>query len=306
MIERHQDYQLTIPVVPPGGLGEVPLQLDTDAMFSLRAVRSRNLGASGFRFQTADKRWTSNALRTDWVQPTAPGGVARPQRGGLPVYPELLYGTGTQIVCQVGNNTGETLTDVKLLFRGSKWFNDGALIAPTYPPVFSTLDFIYPLVVMVPPATSPTSPGVVREIPLKIDRDADYVIRYGVADPGALGVEGGPVVGTIMNSTGQPINPILYAYQNVYVVLRDESRKAYSNEPIHINDVFGQGRPKASINDGGQDDPVGFLPGLFTPEIYVQAEHSLYVDVYRFDYAPGSQVLPIQIRFGGAKVFASS
>src|SRR5262245_12721149 len=125
MIQRHQDYQLTIPSVPVGGIAEIPLQLDSDAMFSLRSIRTRNLGPSGFRFQYADRRWQSTDLRTDWIQPTAAGETARPQRGGLPLHPELIYPTSSQIVCQVGNSTNAPLTNVKILFRGSKWFTGG-------------------------------------------------------------------------------------------------------------------------------------------------------------------------------------
>ena len=43
MIERHQDYILTVPSVPVGGVQQVPLDLDTDAPFALRLVRSRNI-----------------------------------------------------------------------------------------------------------------------------------------------------------------------------------------------------------------------------------------------------------------------
>ena len=72
MIERHQDYQLVIPRVNPGGMQGIPLKLDSDAPFALRLVRSRNIGLNGWRFQNPRGAYQSNALRTDWIVPVTP------------------------------------------------------------------------------------------------------------------------------------------------------------------------------------------------------------------------------------------
>lgn len=295
MIQRHQDYQLTIASVPVGGIVEIPLQLDSDAMFSLRSIRTRNLGSSGFRFQYADKRWESTELRTDWIMPTQPGVVPRAQRGGLPIYPELIYPTSSQIVFQVGNTTAAPLENVKILCRGSKWFT-GGLLNPTYPPRMSPFPFTYPLEVEIDPVQ------VLRDIPLTIDRDADFVYRYGVADPGVLGVEGGPIIGTFKVGSGDQ-NPQQTNYEELYIQIKDEARKPYSNEPIHINDLFGQGIPFDSAAAGGNDDPVLWFPGLMTPELYIQSEHSIYLDLHRNDTGAGWYTQTITFRFQGAKVF---
>jgi hypothetical protein len=295
MIQRHQDYQLTIAEVPVGGIAEIPLQLDSDAMFSLRAIRTRNLGASGFRFQYADKRWESTELRTDWNQPTAAGQTPRPQRGGLPLYPELIYPTSSQIVFQVGNTTAAPLTNVRILCRGSKWFTAG-LLNPTYPKSMSAFPFTYPVAISIDPVQ------VLRDIPFTVDRDADFVYRYGVADPGFLGVEGGPIVGTFQVGGGDQ-NPQQTNYEELYVSIKDEARKPFSNEPIHINDLFGQGVPFVLPAAGGNDDPVLWFPGKMTPEIYIQAEHSLYLDLHRSDAGSGWFPQTINFRFQGCKVF---
>ncbi len=295
MIQRHQDYQLTIPSVPVGGLNEIPLQLDSDAMFSMRSIRTRNLGVNGFRFQYADKRWESTELRTDWNLPTTVFDSPRPQRGGLPIYPELIYPTSSQIVFQIGNDTDAPLENVKILCRGSKWFS-GGMLNPTYPGKMAPLPFTYPLEVSIDPVQ------VVRLIPLTIDRDADFVFRYGVADPGFLGVEGGPVQGTFKVGPGE-VDSKRTNYQELYVTIMDEARKPYSNEPIHINDLFGQGIPFQSAAAGGNDDPVLFFPGLMTPEIYIPAEHSIYLDLHRNDTGSGWFPQKINFRFQGAKVF---
>lgn len=299
MIQRHQDYQITVPYVQTGGR-EVTLELDSDAMFSMRSFRTRGLGASpGIRFQYFDKRWQSQHYRTDWVTPTIGGVAARPQRGGVPLYPELVYPTGSQVVIDIANETGEQIDNVSILFRGSKWFNDGALLSPTYPERMSVLPFIYPLTITVPPVCRLT------DIPLNIQRDADFVVKYGVADPGFLGVEGGPVFGSFNSDIGDGPNRRFNNFQNLYVQIRDEARKPFSNEPIHINDLFGQGDPYVTVANGGDDDPVLFLPGLFTPEIYIQADHAIYFDIIRNDVGAGWGDIELNFRFGGMKVFRS-
>lgn len=283
MIERHHDYQLTVPVVPPGGLTDLPLKLDTDAPFALRLVRSRNLGLSGFRFKTPRLEDQSSALRTDLI-PQAPGATLpnpQPSRGVV-IYPELVYPIGATIVCQIGNNTNANLTNVKLLFRGSKLFPDGAVSGLTYPPKMSVLPTTYGVIV-------PNVAGVasIRNVQLRIRSDSDFAMRYAVCDPFTLGQDGGPY------------NP--FNYQELYVTLRDEFYKAFSNEPIHVNDLFGQGQPAPFQTSTANDDSVVFLPGLFTPEIYIGRDHSYYFDVFRNDVSGGP--VDLHFRFQGSKVF---
>jgi hypothetical protein len=304
MIERHQDYQLTLKTVPHGGLFEVPLQLDTDAPFALRLVKSRNLGTSGFRFQTPKKAWQSTGLRTDFTPPTLTNPATLPTPGVI-VYPQLIYPVGGQILVDIGN-TGDTLTNVRILFRGSKLFADGAFRALSYPPKFSTLPFTYtpdPAVISQVPASGAMMPApgwnanyaAVFNQQLAILHDSYFALRYAVCDPFALGTDGGPV-----NGAPRPIpQPLLSSFQEVYVWLRDESRKPFSNEPIHVDDLFGRGAPlPVNLNN----DRVLWRPGLFTPEIFLGPEGALYFDVFRSD---SNQFSPVDLyfRFQGAKVF---
>lgn len=302
MIERHQDYQLTIPTVPVGGLQEVPLTLDTDAPFLLRLVKSRNIGLNGWRFQTPRKAFQSSDLRTDWNIPYSAFQTPQPGRGSI-VYPELVYPIGSQIVVDIGNATDEPITNARLLFRGSKLYRDGVINAPTYPAKMSVLPGCYPVIVTkVGLATDAAHPFIQRDIPLNILQDADFVYRYGVADPFTLGVEGGIVPPP---GGGPFFTPA--TFQEIYVQIKDESRKAYSNEPIHINDLFGQGSPFLQVTGvGGGDDPgVGpMFPGLVTPEIYLERQHALYLDIFRYDTAGVS--LDLHFRFQGMKVFPRS
>ena len=291
MVERHQDYQLTIPTVPAGGLTDVPLQLDTDAPFLLRLVKSRNLGLSGFRFQNPSKAWQSSELRTDLIQVLGQG--VFPSRG-RPVYPQMVYPIGSQIVCDIGNNTGESLTNVKLLFRGSKLFQDGAISAPTYPPRLSPLTYTYQTLVSQLGVSGAS--GTRLDNQLKVKSDADFVLRCGVCNPWGFAVDG--------QATSRNV-AFFQQFRELYVTLRDESRKAYSNEPIHVNDLFGQAVP-LSTGSGGNDDQVAYTAGLFTPEIYVPRDHSLYFDCFRSDDPSDSLVnMPVDLwfEFYGCKVF---
>ncbi len=278
MIERHQDYQLTIPTVPPGGLRGLPLKLDTDAPFALRLVRSRNIGLNGWRFTTPRQAYQSNGLRTDWIVPVVSTAGAYPSRGSI-VYEEMVYPPGGVIQIDVGNTTGQTIENARMLFRGSKLFTDDSQWAPTYPERMAVLPSIYQVIV---PQVGLTETR--RDVQLVINNDADFVYRYGVCDAWSL----------------TATNPQAFQFTELYIQLRDEQRKAFSNEPIHVNDVFGQGLP-TPYGTGANDDQVLFTPGLMTPEIYLPRRHSLYFDVTRND---GSGVpIDLYFRFGGMKVF---
>jgi hypothetical protein len=278
MIERHQDYQLTIPRVNPGGMQNLPLKLDTDAPFALRLVSSRNIGLNGWRFTTPRQAYQSNALRTDLIVPVAAGAGAYASRGSI-IYEEMVYPPGATINIDVGNATGQTLTNAILLFRGSKLYTDASQWAPTYPERMAVLPSIYQVVV---PQVGLTETR--RDIQLVINNDADFVYRWGVCDAWSL----------------TQTNPQAFQFTELYVTLRDEQRKAYSNAPIHVNELFGQGLP-TPLGTGANDDQVLFTPGLMTPEIYLPRKHSLYFDVVRND----SSGVPIDLyfRFGGMKVF---
>jgi hypothetical protein len=278
LIERHQDYQITFASVPPGGMVAAPLKLDTDAPFALRLVRSRNIGLNGWRFTNPRQAYQSQQLRTDWIVPVSPTQGAYPSRGSI-IYEEMVYPPGGTIEIDVGNATDEPLTNVRLLFRGSKLFRDGSLWVPTYPERMAVLPSVYQVIV---PQVGLTETR--RDLQLVINNDADFVYRWGVCDAWSA----------------TSANPEAFQFTEVYLQLRDEQRKSYSNQPIHVNDLFGQGVP-VPFGSGSNDDSVLFTPGLVTPEIYIPRRHSLYFDVTRND----SSGIPVDLyfRFGGMKVF---
>lgn len=286
VIERHQDYILTIATVPAGGLTGVPLNLDRDAPFLMRLVRSRNLGLSGFRFTNPDQQYQSSGLRTDLI-PQAPSssfGNPQPSRG-IVVYPQLVYPMGGVILVDIGNNTGSALSNVQILFRGSKLFPLGAVNSRTYPPSMSVFPTTYQIAVDNLAATG--AGATVRNLQLTARSNADFVMQYGACDPFTLGVDGGE------------FNP--FNYENLYITMRDDYQKAYSNGPIHVNDLLGQGQPVNFEQAGANDDDVLFLPGLFTPQIYIERKRSIYFDLFRND--PGGGPVNLKLRFSGLQVF---
>lgn len=286
MIERHQDYLLTIASLPVGGAVLVPLQLDTDAPFALRLVRSRNIGLNGWRFQNPRGAYQSNALRTDWIVPVLPGQGPYPSRGSV-IYEQMVYPPGATINVDVGNSGDAPITNAQLLFRGSKLYTDGSMWAPTYPSRMAVLPAVYQVIVPQVPVN-----GSMLENQLSILNDADFVYRFGACDAFTVATVGGSVPTAAQ-----------FQFQNVYVQLRDENRKAYSNAPIHVNDLFGQGLPTPS-GTGAQDDQVLFTPGLITPEIYLPRRHAMYFDVIRNDSGvEGAVPVDLYFRFGGMKVF---
>jgi hypothetical protein len=302
MQERFQIYQLTIPELPAGGLENVALPLDSDAPFALRRIRSRNIGLNGWRFQRPDKTYQSSFLRTDWLVPVSSAALPFPTHG-MPVYPQEVYPANGQIVVDVGNATGQPITNARLIFYGSKLFADRAIAPQLYPAKMSPLPFINPRTdadgnnagpLTVPLAASATLPATFRDLQLRIQQDADFAIRYMVADPFNFNVEGGAV------PLGDMRFPMSNNYSELYVLLKDQNKKAYMNEPVHINDVFGQAAP---ANPGAGTDNISVgpaFPGLVTPELIVERQHSLYFDVFRYDLVG----FPVDLwfRFHGAKL----
>lgn len=194
----------------------------------------------------------------------------------------------------MGNATDEPLVNAQLLFRGSKLFRDGAISEAAYPARFAPFPGMLNVPVVGLAASGSASLFGVAAAQslgnqLSIGNDADFVVQYAACDPFTVLVDGGPV------SAGSG------TFTNVYVQMRDESGKTYSNVPIHVNDLMGQGIPSPS-GAGAQDDSILFFPGLFTPEIYIPRRHVLYFDVYRFD-DPSAGPVDLQFRFAGTKVF---
>lgn len=288
--ERHFDYQITIPEVPIGGLTDLSIPMQSDAPFMLRVVKSRNLGPSGWRFQTASRQWQSSDYRTDMVAPQTPGAPWLPSRGVL-IEPQEYYPVSSQLVLAVANTTNAPLTNVRILFRGSKLYDSRALASPTYPPKMSALPYHYQLIV---PALQTTDTR--RDVVFNVKTDSDFAFNYGVCDPFSFSdpFQVAPA-GTI---------------EEVYVQLMDEPRRPYSNEAIHINDLFGQGNPTSypafsSPTTNSVNDPAVLqFPNRWMPSIYIPRYGARYMDIFRREVTGGMNTVDLYFRFSGVKVFA--
>lgn len=301
MIERHQDYILTIPTLAAGQrFAGFPLPLDTDAPFLLRGRgihiaasttnrRQSDVLACSFRYKNAKGNYLADQLITT---PQDYWGAFGQNGNYRPVWPQQTYQPGGQIVCDFFNGSANMLTNLQLIFRGVKLFQDGALSNPTYPASCKINEFTY----QTGKGTLGDQPIILQttdalyQLQLSIQNDADFVVR---------GAQAGAALGT-----GGPYSP--YGYTELYIQLFDHTLKPYSNAPIHIDWLFG--------NAGGPFKLSSFVnlgnsaPGLVVPEIYLQKNRSIYYNLFRNDapYIPITDDLPTRLQFAwiGSKVYA--
>lgn len=295
---RYHVYVLTIPTVPVGGVRDVPLPLDSDAAFSLRSWKVRNTGnlgaLVGARFRNADGAFVQAQFVSTDVYALRPGERSYPSRLGLTLAPELLYPAQGVIRVDIENGSGAPLTNVQVIFRGSKLYDSGRPGPPAFPREMRVLPFVQHMAIRnVPPV------GSVLQTPVFVEQEADYVFRGAVCDWGTLGSDGGPVRGTLNADTD--VLPF-GAVTDCSAQLLDQDLKPYSNAPLPLWELFGGNQPFPSVALGGQDDPALWRLGLFTPQIYVPRLEALYVSIWRND-PPSRGPAVLNVRFHGLKVY---
>ena len=306
MIERHQDYILNVASIPAGqSIVNYPLPIETDAPFLARgrglhiapppATRSQgDVFNLRFRFRNAAGEYLSSAP----IQAAQDFAFAFGQNAQYrPIYPQQVYPPGGNIVVDVYNDGLDDITNLQVIFRGVKLYKDGQIPAPTYPAQCRVMDFTYQTGKGTPTDAAlilqPSGDGSeLRQIPLVIQADADFVLRAGQAG--------------LWTSSGAGGTYSTFGYTELFVQLFDGDLKPYSNAPIHIDWLFG--------NAGGSALP-GFralgnaAPGLFVPEIYLPKSHVLYFDLFRRDapYVGVTDALPVRLAMAwiGSKVYAS-
>ena len=308
LIQRHHDYVLgpnqdsRLASVAAGQvISGLVLPLDGDAPFVLRS-RAMRIQYTALRHQ-ADSvafgtglnhlfmRWSGpdRDYRAQSVVRQALYGPYFGQLGNpIPVYPQVTYPRNGSIWVDIANFGSGALTNLTLYFRGVKLFAPGAVKSYTYPATFGLLPYVYPQ------GTYSDTDGLtlVRNVavtqgPLrqtfKVKGDADFVLRAGQADL----------------SFGRAL-----PYE-IFITLRDEDEKSYSNDAVHLDVMFG------NSNFGGVYGglyPVGGgpnSPGLFYPEIYLPKNHLMYFDITRSDaFVAQAAAVNVPISFIGQKVFA--
>ena len=304
LVQRHQDYVLgpnqdaRLASVAAGAVIQgVSLQLDPDAPFLLRS-RAMRVQYSATRTQTGLAQLCmrySGPNRIFRSQDFVRQSLLSPYFGQLgnpiPVYPQILYPRSGAITADIFNNGTSALTNLTLYFRGVKLFAPGAVRAYTYPSTFGGLPYVYAQGTKVASDDYRLIRNVLvtqnsLRVTFTVKGDADFVIRGGQA-------------GLPFSTT--PVN-------EVFLKLRDEDEKPYSNDFVHMDVLFGNsGFGATYVAGGGNIAPIAGGPntmGLFYPEIYVPMNHLMYLDVQRADVSfSGAVPVDLPVSFIGQKVF---
>lgn len=299
MIERHQDYSVTIPSLPDGeSVLSYPLPIENDAPFLARArgiyirpnleTRAQTaVNGLRFRYKNGAGAYTAQAaLQTPQDFWSAFGQNANYR----PIRPQQPYAPGSTTEFDLINESGEDLFDVQVIFRGVKLFRDGAFPNYTYPADMRALDFTYQTGKGTPqdPAIVLNTVQTLLQLPLNIRNDADFVLRAGLA-------------GNWARDTGGVYSPI--GYTNLKILLMDQNLKPYSNQPMPIDWVLGN---SSGLSFPSLPGPAA--PGCFFPEIYLPKNSILFYNLYRDDtlFVAAADALPVRLAMAwiGSKVYA--
>jgi hypothetical protein len=313
--ERHQDYVFTAPTLAPGELlRAVPFLLDADWPFELRSIAARVPYSStvGATFGTQaglnliSMRWSGpmqsyrqvgqdNSQTNFGLVPLnlllGPyfGQVGNPK----PVFPPIRYPRLGVITIDLQNNGPNPITGLQIVFRGVKVGPMGSWATYTYPASMGRppLPFWYPSQATTPTVPTPALPLLTLavtdnqlNVPFAPDNDSDFVFRSGQA---------GSATGTY----------------EVFITLRDEGYKPYSNAPVPADILFGRSGFPAAFPCG----PTAFVapvgpgasqPGLLVPEIYIPKNHRMFFDIQRNDGAyAGAAPAAYPMTWAGMKVY---
>lgn len=306
--ERHQDYVVgpnqdtRLASVAAGQLvSNIELTMDPDAPFLLRGrayrVSYNNLDARqqvglqnlSLRYSGPDQDYRSNVL--------VPQGLLMPYGGQSaawkPVYPQILYPARSVMLIDVLNTGTTALTNLVLYFRGVKLFPWGINPSYTYPerPAKSALlPYVYPIA--APNAANPQ--GSIQNLATADTRN--LLIWQNQPDSGFIirALQAGP-----------SYSPFAL---EVFITLRDENRKAFSNAPVHFEVLCGPSGGNYQTGAAGSIGAIGTgnsAPGVLYPEIYVPPFHLLYYDIQRLDsgYAGAATIPNFPINLIGSRVY---
>jgi hypothetical protein len=290
--------------VAPGQLIEgIEFQTDPDAPFLLRGrayrvsydtlVSRTQVGIQSVAFRLAGPDQDYRAAQL------VPQNLVMPYGGQSgawkPIYPQIFYPARATLRFDVLNtSTSETLTNLTFYFRGVKLFPFGTNPpSQTYPKKMRATQYGYGINYSSPP--NPANPTAsVQNVTaafnqqlniLQIKNDADFVART---------IQAGPSYAP-------------FALE-LFITLRDENRKAYSNLPVHFEVLAGPSGGNYQTGFSGSIGAIGTgnsMPSALFPEFYLPKNHILYYDIVRLDsgYA-GAQTIPnFPITLLGSRVY---
>jgi hypothetical protein len=212
------------------------------------------------------------------------GGAWRWHRRGI------LRPAGSIIQMDLVNTGTVTLTNLTFYFRGVKLYPFGINPAHTYPAQgCRTLPFVYPIA----PLSTSNPFGVIQNIPVtqtlllqqfQCQNDAHFVFRYGQAGPSYAP----------------------FAYEMAFI-LRDENQKAFSNDFVHFEVLFGPslGNYPCGATTIGAVGTGNATPSVMYPELFIEKSHLLYYDFQRNDSGiSGAETVPsFPVNLIGSKVY---
>jgi hypothetical protein len=273
----------------------VELTTDTDAPFVLkgRSVRHKYTSSlnqanlPGLKTQWADAgfNYRCTYLRESLVMAYY-GQFGNPK----PIAPTVHYPAGSIISLDLQNTGASAITNLTYYWWGYKLFPWDTVVGYTYPQKIDRVQtFAYPISV----PTLGVSEERLNQFFMCKD-DADFVIRAGQG-PTLFATGGG--------------SPRVFA--EVGIILRDFDKRAYMNDYVQFDVLFGSGSPPATIPVGPTPSFVSPFatgpgqPGLFYPEIYLPRDHQIRYDLKRGDGAGGSnQSETFTFNLIGSKVVA--
>lgn len=289
-------------IAPGGVVPAIEFQTDPDAPFLLRGrcyrVQYDNLDSRtqvglqnvAMRFSGPDQDFRSPVL--------VPQNLVMPYGGQSaawkPVYPQIPYPARSTMTIDVANTSAtETLVNLELYFLGVKLFPWNMIPAYTYPKKMRATQYGYGINFLSPP--NPANPTAAIQNLLTADQrllqvfqvknDADFVLRT---------IQAGPSYAP-------------FALQ-VYLTIRDENRKAFSNLPIHFEVLAGPSGGNYETGSAGSIGAVGTgnsMPSAIFPELYIPKNHILYYDIYRQDsgFAGAATIPNFPVTLLGSRVY---
>lgn len=291
-------------IAPGMAVPGIEFQMDPDAPFLLRGRCYRvvydtlashtqiGIQSLAMRFSGPDQDFRSRELIPQNLV-MAFGGQSAAWK---PVYPQIVYPPRATMTIDLANlSATETLTGLQLYFVGVKLFPMGANPPyQTYPKRMRATPYGYDINYLSPPDPVNNPTASVLNLLTADQRnlqtfqgknDADFVIRSLQAGPSyaPLGLE-------------------------VYITLRDENQKAYSNLPVHFEVLAGPSTGNYETGAAGSIAAIGTgnpLPGIIFPELYIPKNHKMYYDIQRLDsgYAGAATIPNFPINLLGSRVY---
>lgn len=306
--QRHQDYVIgpnqdgRLASVAPGQvIAGIEFQTDPDAPFLLRGRAYRvayDTLASRTQVGLQDVAWRWSGPDQDFRSTVRVPQNLQMAFGGQsaawkPVYPQIVYPARSTITMEVANLGASTLTNLTLYLRGVKLFPFGINPAYTYPKRCRMTQYGYPINYQNPP--DPNNPtGAVQNL---LTTDTRLLQTFQVKNTGDF------VCRTLQ--AGPSYAPFAL---EVGLILRDENRKAYSNDYVHFEVLAGPSGGNYQTGASGSIGAIGTgnaLPGVLFPEFYLPANHVMYYDIKRADagYAGTATIPNFPVVLLGSRVY---